>query len=250
MSTKPGKTDSAESVLSLIRRHPAAQEILEDMGIDPWEDPSAPLQALCARQGIGNGEASRRLASIEEPAETEDWRIASLPRLLEYLVRDHERILKELIPGIEDALARALSGGTRPQRLESLSRCWPGFVGHLAEHVREEEAFLFPRILHYGHCVRHRNQHPDFTGGSVNVFIAIHLMGNEARMMEALDRFLAEDGRREAAADTGPEADLRKALDRFRERIRRHSRMETEILYPRAKALEKSLYDAAISGWS
>lgn len=183
--------------------------------------------------------------AIRPAIDEADWALTPLPELLDFLARDHERIRGSMVPEVESALARALARDNPSPREESLAREWPAFALHLAAHMKEEETFLFPRLLHYDYCVGQGDSHPDFAGGSVNVFIAIHLMGNETRQMEALDRLLeGKDPRNAASMD----AELVRALSAFRDHLIRHSRLETEVLFPRAKALEKSLYDAAISG--
>jgi iron-sulfur cluster repair protein YtfE (RIC family) len=236
--------------LFLLRARPAALETFEKFGIDPWSEQSASLELLCRNHGVAWENMEAGLMTLPDPPPDANWRLAPLPLFLDHLVCEHGQILGVLLPALKRALARANEEGRGGPRLAYLTETVPGIAEQLAAHMREEEDFLFPRLLQYDHSARHRGRHPDFAEGSVNVFIAIHLLGNENRQMEALSRFLAGWS---AASGTGlpvsgAEADLRSALDVFQDRIMRHSAMEADILFPRAKALEKSLYDAAISG--
>jgi iron-sulfur cluster repair protein YtfE (RIC family) len=237
-------------VLSLLRARPLAQETLERLGLNPWIDPRMTLGELCSGKAIPWPELEAMLREIPDSLPQRDWDRAPLPLLLDHLVSDHAEIQGRILPEIHSALALASEHGTVQGRLAYLVGAWPGFTADLAAHMKEEEVFLFPRLLHYDYCVRHRDQHPGFSGGSVNVFIAIHLLGNENRQSDALFRFIGE---MEAASRTGPviseaEAGLLGLVASFQERLKRHNALETAILFPRAKSMEKALYDAAIAG--
>lgn len=235
-------------VLALLRARPAALKPLEVWGIDPWLDPHARLEALAAAKHIPWTKFEAGLVELPASDCERAWNSESIPDLLDCLVADHRDILGRLVPAIRNALSRAPSAHADP--LAGPDGGWNGFVSDLEEHIREEENFLFPRLLHYAYCLRHHGRHPDFDGGSVNVYIAIRLLGNEHRQMDALRRFMAG---REALAP-GPEEEsparekLAELLAEFQERLERHNHVEEHVLYPKARDLEKSLYDSAIAG--
>lgn len=235
-------------VLALLRARPAALKPLEAWGIDPWLDPHARLEALAAAKHIPWTRFEADLEELPSGGCEQKWDSDSIPDLLDCLVADHRDILGRLVPALRVALARALAAHAEPP--PGPGEGWNEFLTHLEEHIREEENFLFPRLLHYVYCLRHHGRHPDFEGGSVNVYFAIRLLGNEHRQMEALRRFMA--GR--ATLAPGPErespaqAKLAELLAEFQERLERHNHVEEHVLYPKARDLEKCLYDAAIAG--
>lgn len=235
-------------VLTLLRKKPLAQEELERLGLNPWADPRMPLEVLGTKAGIQWPELDARLEALPDTLAERDWDSVSLPFLLDHLVRDHDDIRDRLLPDIQNALAHSSSLNSDSGRIAYFSEAWPGFAAELIAHMKEEESFLFPRLLHYAHCVKNHVRHPDFTGGSVSVFIAVHLMGNETHLMEALDRFVKGWETSPRAWQSGTDSELQGRIKIFRERIMSHNILETTLLFPRAKALEKALFDAAISG--
>jgi iron-sulfur cluster repair protein YtfE (RIC family) len=234
--------------LSLLKLRPAALAKLETWGIDPWQDPEARLGQLADSLGLPWPAFTAALAGLPSLAYDADFENASIPELLDHLVADHRVILEELVPAVRTALACQPAGpdGTPA----GLDEAWNSFTTGLEAHMREEEAFLYPRLLHYAHCLRRSGQHPDFAGGSVNVYIAIRLLGNEHLQMDALRRFLFSRDALAARPGTGtPEQEnLLRLLAGFQARLERHNHVEERILYPKARELEKSLYDAAIAG--
>lgn len=235
-------------VLSLLRMRPGALSALERFGIDPWLDHQATLLAAASAKGAAWEELRAALEALPDPAADRDWDSANVPELLDHLVEDHRDIQEKLLPELRLALTRASRNGAG--RFIYMSEVWPAFTADLAAHMKEEENFLFPRILQYDHCVRHRGAHPDFDGGSVNVFIAIRLLGNEHRQMDSLRRFLSGWDADEAARDADyPDGKRFHALlAAFQDRLERHNQLEEGVVYPLARSLEKILYDAAISG--
>jgi iron-sulfur cluster repair protein YtfE (RIC family) len=232
-------------VLSLLRMRPGALPALERFGIDPWHDSQATLRGAAAAKGADWEALKAALEALPDPADDRDWESATAPELLDHLVDDHRDLQENLLPALQAALARASADGSGA--FLYMSAAWPAFTADLAAHMKEEENFLFPRILHYDHCVRHRGSHPDFEGGSVNVFIAIRLLGNEHRQMDALRDFLSGWDENETALASGSE-DLLLLLKEFQDRLARHNQLEEGLVYPLARNLEKILYDAAISG--
>jgi regulator of cell morphogenesis and NO signaling len=237
-------------VLSLLRSNPATLIVLERFGIDPWMDPHATLASLCDMRGIRWAELEAELELIPAGRAGADWNTMPLPLLLGHLVSEHAYFLDTLIPAIRMAFTRMPGRQPAPKGLEYFAFAWPAFALETAAHMKEEEVFLFPRLLHYDYCVRHNGRHPDFNGGSVKVFIAIRMLGNEHQQMKALKRFLAEwrsAPESRAVAPDGRE-ELQELLREFQERLEEHSHLEETVVFPRATALEKALYDMAISG--
>jgi iron-sulfur cluster repair protein YtfE (RIC family) len=235
-------------VQALLNARPAALKLLEAWKIDPWFDPHASLEALAAAKRIPWNEFEAGLGGLPAGERDGDWQNASLPDLLDHLIADHRDILGRIMPALRLALARATSPSQEsPARPEG---DWKAFAEGLEAHMREEENFLFPRLLHYAYCLRHHGCHPDFDGGSVNVYIAIRLLGNEHRQMDAFRRFLADQETRLRRSGKGSldHERLGPLLAEFRDRLERHNHLEEAVLYPKARDLEKALYDAAIAG--
>jgi hemerythrin superfamily protein len=82
----------------------------------------------------------------------------------------------------------------------------------------------------------------------VNVYFAIRLLGNEHRQMEALRRFMAGRAALAPERESPAQAKLAELMAEFQERLERHNHVEEHVLFPKARDLEKSLYDSAIAG--
>ena len=178
------------------------------------------------------------------------WDGVPLPVLLDHLVSDHADIGGTLLPAIEKAVSDLPSRETDPKRLEYLARAWPAFASDLTAHMQEEDTFLFPRLLRYQNFLRHDGPHPDFNGGSVKVFVAIRMLGNEREQMQALQHFLGEWEPGSASGPVGSDEEkrLHGLMLELQERLENHSRIEEKVVFPIASSLEKALYDMAISG--
>jgi len=235
-------------VLALLHTRPAALTLLEAWGIDPWLDPHAHLDALAAAKHVPWSEFEAALVGLPDLDEDRDWESASLSDLLDHLIADHRGMLNRSLPALRFALARMPA--TEKDMPAGSDAAWKLFADGLEAHMREEEHFLFPRLLHYAYCLRHHGRHPDFDGGSVNVYIAIRLLGNEHRQKEILMRFLEDQEAHASGSSPGsPEKErFMRLLAEFRNRLERHNHLEEEVLYPKARGLEKSLYDSAIAG--
>jgi iron-sulfur cluster repair protein YtfE (RIC family) len=185
------------------------------------------------------------------PGTDAEWNGQPIFHLIDFLSREHRQFLHGLLPAIKHALEQEhMRNGESLRRLRYLVEEWPRFSSALAEHIHEEEAFLFPKILQYDYCLRHTRNHPDFQGGSVNVFVALRLLGNEKSQMQGIRRFLNElrYSPEPASQEGSLENRLEPLLQDLQARLIKHAELETEILFPMAKAVEKILIDKQIAG--
>jgi iron-sulfur cluster repair protein YtfE (RIC family) len=205
---------------------------------------------LCGAHHIPWEEFNREISGLPDVGETTDWNQSPVSHLLDFLCREHWEFIHSFFPSIKEAIHSWKPGRDDWESIKCLRDGWPGFAASLVEHIHEEEGFLFPSILRYDYCLRHKTSHPDFSQGSVNVFIAIRLLGNEWRMLSLIRKFLEESGflTQAGLGDSAGENPLHALLDRFRIRLESHSNLETGVLYPIARKIERALYDAHISG--
>lgn len=236
---------------TVLRKRPLAISIFEKHGMDPW-DPNFPtISELCASRNLSMDVFFAEMKSLPEPGEDTDWKNRPIYEMLDYLTRDHDELLNGLLPEIGRTLSREAAGDSESYlRLHRLVEEWPEFSASLREHIQEEELFLFPKILQYDHCLRRKGCHPDFSGGSVNVFVALRMLGNEKRQLAGVKRFLNDVLFSRAACDRpgSLESCLEPLLEELQAKLLNHSGIETNILFPMAKAVEKAMMDLRISG--
>lgn len=234
---------------TLLQIRPIVLAFFERFKINPWNTPKASVGDILEAKKIAWNELEEFLANFPIQTKISDWKRVPLCQLLDHLVCEHFDLIESKLPGILAELNRLGDLSGKSPGAEYLSSEWPNFSLGLLHHMREEESFLFPRLLHYDYCLRHRGWHPDFKNGSVNVFVAIHLIGNERRQIEAFHRFIDGWNRSAAHPSSSDEAGtlLHKMTD-FNRILVAHNKLETEVLFPMAVALEKASYDAAIAG--
>jgi iron-sulfur cluster repair protein YtfE (RIC family) len=233
-------------IRTVLRVRPASVRAFEALGIDPFAFPAEPIGRACTEHGVS---WDAFLAEMRKPADPAGPRPRTipLPALLERLTGEHRKFIRSYLPAIGEAFAPR--GGVVAERLRPLFKEWPAFMSGLKEHIATEEEFLFPKILRYDYCLRHGKADPEFSNGSVKVFVAIHLLKNEERGTGALRRILEEPLPSPSADDReGGESALIRLLAAFRKELLEHARVEREELFPMAASLENELYDRSISG--
>jgi iron-sulfur cluster repair protein YtfE (RIC family) len=241
----------ATPVATVLRKRPGSIALLEKHGMDPY-DPALPtIGILCSNGNISWEAFAAGLQSLPEPGPETDWKNQPVFLLLDYLTREHRRFIGEILPSILSALSRQMTGNADSlRRLRYMAEEWPGFSVGLQEHIQEEEEFLFPKLLRYDYGLRHQNRHPDFTDGSVTVYVALQMLRDEKKQMTFIRRFLNEVLFTHAVADSSfsPEARLEPLLEDLQFRLLGHSSLETNVLFPWAKAAEKASLDGMIAG--
>ncbi len=243
--------DKDSTVKAILKMRPLALSIFEKHNIDPWPDIHTTVGSLCQKHKYLWSVFQSEFSGLVVPCSATDWKPLPAYHLLDFLREEHREFLLVILPSITEALESAVRTSARlhPQA-RALAQEWPAFVSSLTEHIREEEIFLFPKILRYDYCLRHGNADPDFAGGSVNVFIAIRGLGNEHRQSESIRIFL-DPVRIDHLKTESPEmldAALLEKLECLGEKLKSHSRLESDALYPLATKTEKALLDARIAG--
>lgn len=237
--------------LSVLRIRPMALSLFEGHGMNPWNPKYPCIGPLCASIGLALPAFAAELKALSEPGEDADWKNRPVFHFLDYLTREHSLFTGGLLPAIRSELIREhVGGGESLRRLRYLTSEWPAFSAALTDHIDEEESFLFPKILHYEHCLRKRYGHPDFTTGTVDVYVALRMLGNEKAQMAGINRFLNEVLFSRAAKDEpgSLESRMEPLLEELQARLLAHSALEMNVLFPMAKELEKSLMDTCIAG--
>lgn len=235
---------------TLLSIRPMIMNWLEKFGINPYSVPSARLEDLGQASGLRWDELLRALKALETPDRGSDWNDRPLYHLIDFLTHDHRIFLHEFLPAIRNSFA---AGDRLPDFLGSMQpliAAWPGFSASLTRHISDEETLLFPKIMRYEYCLRHEGTSPDFSEGSVRDFVTLQLMRAERIQDLAIQEFL------DASHFSAPNEDLQETaaagvyrlLQAFQHRLLEHSRMEREILFPLAGAMEKQVYDRFFEG--
>jgi iron-sulfur cluster repair protein YtfE (RIC family) len=234
---------------TLLSLRPMSMRWIEEYGFNPYAVPAPRVEDLCKAANLDWNGFLAAFRQLEIPGRASDWEKRPCYHLLDFLTREHRLFIHDFIPAIRNAFAAGEGRQDYLGALHPLIVAWPAFATSLSEHITEEEAFLFPRIMQYDFCLRHGGDAPDFSEGSVRVFAAVHLMREEQKQVKAIHEFL------DAAHFSPPSETMEDSaaavfslLQDFHHKLSEHSRMERKILFPIAGSLERQVYDRSIGG--
>ncbi|MDQ3003281.1 MAG: hemerythrin domain-containing protein [Fibrobacterota bacterium] len=232
------------AISTVLRIRPLAISVFEKFGIDPWDPKVINLDQLCAANGIPLVKFFEEIKTLPMPGYETKWKTKSVSHLLDFLTRQHRKLIHGLLPIIKQNLTQENVGnGESLRRLRYLVEEWPTFSAALAKHIHEEESILFPKILQYEYCLRHKTNNPDLFSGSLNVYIAQQMVENEKCQMAAIKRFRSEV-KFSSASPEAPgslEVRLKPLLEDLEFNLLNHAGLELNVLFPMAIGLEKSL---------
>ncbi|MGH9535087.1 MAG: hemerythrin domain-containing protein [Terriglobales bacterium] len=184
-------------------------------------------------------------ASDPSPNANGTWAARSLLELTRHIVDTHHRFCREQGAHLSAALADALAAPAPGAALAPLQRQFTQLQATLLLHLTKEEQVLFPMIVRLEQAVNAQEPIPSFAFGSIAA--PIRMMDMEHREVE---RQFAEI-RNLAGGFTAPadgsalQREIATRLAAYHEDLVRHTRLEDEILFPRAVALEHAPGSAA-----
>lgn len=184
----------------------------------------SPADSLCC--GPAGGPPAAALLFVETTP-PEAWRGVPLPELLARLVA-HHAAMREAIPRLAGLGARvARVHGSRHPGLSDLVTGFSGLVGDAVSHFDHEEQLFFPLVLRLGEGF-------DFP-------LDVLARAQEAEHEEAAWVF-GEMRRLACGYEASPDAcaghrALLEGLRELEDAMRRHVRLESEVLFPRVREL-------------
>ena len=169
----------------------------------------------------------------------EEWQNRTLAGLIRHIVAKHHTYLREELPAIESLFDGPAKGQSASQP-DGLTRIFRQFRRGMEEHMKKEEAILFPMIEKLERAREAGSAAPRLPFGSIGHPIAIMEQEHERARKELAEIRTLTDGYTRVPAGAGEQTsalDRIKALDADMEI---HSRLEDEILFPRAIGLEQA----------
>ncbi|MGH9505722.1 MAG: hemerythrin domain-containing protein [Terriglobales bacterium] len=167
------------------------------------------------------------------------WATESLAALTQHIVATHHRFCRDAGARLSGQLADALAVPA-PSHLPQLQRQFTQLQSTLLLHLTKEEQVLFPMIVRLEEAVTAGQPIPGFAFGSIAA--PIRMMDLEHREVE---KQFAQIRDLTGGFTAPPQAtDIQRAiaagLAAYHEDLVRHTRLEDEVLFPRAIGLEKS----------
>ena len=204
------------------------------------------IEEVCQIKKINEADLLEELEAVMDSKNDYgiDFNSWPLDLLVVYIEKTHHRYVEEKTPVLLQYLDKLCSvhGSSHPE-LFQINELFTGCAGELAQHMKKEELILFPFVKKMMEATKsHASVEPPHFG-TVNNPIAM--------MMEEHDNE-GERFRKIAALTNSytPPADACNTyrvtfamLEEFEQDLHKHIHLENNILFPKAKALEKFFSD-------
>jgi regulator of cell morphogenesis and NO signaling len=179
--------------------------------------------------------------AIRITPQEKDWESRTLADLIRHIIAAHHEYLREELPALEALLTHSSKNRSEPQMegIAGLTRIFRQFRRGMEEHMKREEAILFPMIEKLETARAAGREAPRLPFGSIGRPIDVMEQEHDRARKELAEiRTLTSDYTSvpTAAGEQTSTLERLKALDGDMEI---HSRLEDEILFPRAIALER-----------
>ena len=166
------------------------------------------------------------------PADLEQWQRSRLAELVQHIVTIHHGYLREELPTIGKLLLAR-------DAIEPLTKIFLQFEQEMEEHMKKEEAILFPMIEKIESARVAGQEPPRLPFGSIELPIAVMEQEHERARRELAEIRTLTGGYRTLSGIGEEHASV---LEKFRTLdadLEIHSRLEDEVLFPRAIGLEQ-----------
>lgn len=235
-------TTATQSIREILSSQPTAAAILERFDIDVRAHADDSLRAACADLQLSIEQVIEKLqddAAIEAGAEYADPGDFTPGRLIQHIVRVHHKNVRQELPRLVEMAHRiAEKHGDRAPELQRVASLVTELHADMTEHLRKEEQVLFPYIAQVDEApaLAFRPPQQCFSRIGQPVFMMVQ-EHEQARLLLAELRRLTNDFTPPTWA-CATFAALYAGLQRFSSNLDEHIRLENEVLFPRAVAME------------
>lgn len=232
---------ATQSIREIISSNPSAAAVLQRFHIDVCAQANETLADACADLQLSVEQLLEKLGDASGVAGANPAELAT-GRLIQHIVRIHHRDLRQELPRlVELAHTVAERYAQRAPELRRIELLVTDLHADMTAHISKEEQLLFPYIAQLGDApvLAFRPPHPTFSKVGQPVF----LMAQEherAKVLMAELRAVTDYFKPPVWACSSLVA-LYAGLRSFADAFSEHIRLEDEVLFPRAIALEEEL---------
>ncbi len=238
------------SLAKVLQIRPAVLELLEATRKPFWDQLHLSVEAFCQEAGVGPVEFLKHASTLAVPSAAADFAQEPLYRVLDYLTADHREFLEKDLPEIKHLLdVHSIPNYPDGYVLKLVQQAFQPFAEKFRDHMLEEEQHVFPHILRLESSERLKGTDPMLHRGSVRAFAAMQNHTSEAElkhMITDITEKVRNHRLKEPTAAVTEEVHTR--LSAFEQRLMAHAALESDILFPRAAALEQRLFDLRFEG--
>ena len=175
---------------------------------------------------------------------TTEWNAQPLAELIAHIVEKHHAYCRQEIARLEPLLKQVVDEHVeRHPELRQIQRLFVRHNRELLMHLVKEEQTLFPLIARMEEASEQKTALPRPPYGTIEHPVRIMMAEHQqsGRELEEIRRLSADYT---PPADCGESyRELLAGLRAFEEDLREHARLEDQLLFPRAKALEDLVYE-------
>jgi regulator of cell morphogenesis and NO signaling len=236
---------ATRSIREIISSQPTAAAILQRFDIDVCAHAGETLDEACAELQLSVEQVLDKLAdgaAIDAGATYPDPAGYSTGRLIQHIVRIHHHSIRQELPRLtEMAGTVAEKYSERAPELEPIAARVMELQAEMAEHIRNEEQVLFPYIAQVEEAPLLAFRPPEQCFSRVGQPVFMMVQEHErARLLLAELRELSGDFRAPVWACSTFVA-FYQGLRIFADSFDEHIRLENDVLFPRAIAMETEL---------
>ncbi len=230
-----------QTIRALADETPEILPVLEKMGVDFETVQDATLGEICEKRGLSSRTLSWLLEAAKRDTQLLDWKTLKnyeIPQLVGYILFNHHDYAERELPRLEQILEDAVrqDGADHPELLE-LQALFRDFKEFFLGHMREEERQLFPFCLMSA-------AYPETSRlDEKSIERLIHIVQNEDQEMTLdLERLRQKTRWYHVPENVGEYyRKLMQGLRTLEIDLRRHIRVENQILFPKVVAAQVKL---------
>ncbi|MGA8594055.1 MAG: hemerythrin domain-containing protein [Bryobacteraceae bacterium] len=179
--------------------------------------------------------------ATDNAPQLEEWQNRTLADLIQCIVARHHMYLREEFPAIETLLRdSAQNRSDQPaDSLAALIKTFRQFRRGMEEHMKKEEAILFPMIEKIESARGAGREPPRLPFGSIGHPIAVMEQEHEQARKELAEIRTLTSDYTTVPTEPGEQASMLERLKALDADMEIHSRLEDEVLFPRAIGLER-----------
>ncbi len=236
-----------KNLTDLVSENYVFGSVLHYFGISFYEYSEQTLEEICKAKGLSVTMVEKSLTEAVSSKRKNEIKLSEYPTdlIIEYLKHSHHQFVKRRMPylaGLISGLKQEKEG--LQEIAKDLKFIFPMFVNEFIEHIYEEEDTLFVYVMQ----LYNANNSPAFNSYKIRQLIENHTL-----QAYALDHDTHDDEMQGIRKITNnyeikPEYDLHvqvifRELQDFERELRIHAKIENEIFFPKALALEKKVLD-------
>lgn len=224
----------------LVAEKPQRGRVFEQLGIDYCCGGRKLLQEVCDQKGLDSRHVRTLIDACDaapSAGDQPDWNTAPLSQLINNIETTHHQFMRTELERT-GALVKKVANvhGRHHPELVELERIFELFTQELVPHMHKEEAVLFPWIRSISDGETTGAAHPETLDQPIRVLMEEHDAAGDIlhRMRELTGGFVPP------VDACGTYRVMLSALSDMERDMHQHVHKENNILFPRAKALDKN----------